>query len=342
MDEMTDSGKPERGTGASPLSDAMEMVFQTKLPIRPQEPSLHDYYGDLRQPPRLAKYVRYHEEIIRFADFDPNGKDVLEVGSGFGLVLLWLASSGARAHGIELVSWMVDDVHTYLARLPAELKNRITVRQGGASHLAYEDSRFDLVLSVEALSHYLDYQPFLGEAHRVLRRGGKLVVVDGNNGLNLSTRRYCERIWALHERDLDDENDPWLFVPKRQRMIRESFPQLDASEAHALALRTAGMVRDEIQDAVQGYLDSGKLPQNLYEPGQLSVHPEHEMVMERLFNPFSLAREIRSYGFETRLQGYWGGASGRPIVRTANRLLAAMSPVAMPTAPSFRIVATKH
>ena len=79
MDEMTDRRKPEHGTGASPLSDAIEMVFQTKLPIRPQEPSLHDYYGDLRQPPRLAKYVRYHEEIIRFADFDPNGKDVLEV-----------------------------------------------------------------------------------------------------------------------------------------------------------------------------------------------------------------------------------------------------------------------
>ena len=125
-------------------------------------------------------------------------------------------------------------------------------------------------------------------------------------------------------------------------MIRESFPQLDASEAHALALRTAGMVREEIQDAVQSYLDTGKLPQNLYKPGQLSVHPEHEMVMERLFNPFSLAREIRSHGFSVRLKGYWGGASGRPIVRAANQMLAAITPIAMPTAPSFRIVATKR
>ena len=112
--------------------------------------------------------------MLRFADFDPNGKKVLEVGSGFGLVLVWLASSGARAHGVELVSWMVDDVRTYLARLPAEIKNRITVRQAGASELPFDDSTFDLVLSIEALSHYLDYQPFLAEAHRVLRRGGKL------------------------------------------------------------------------------------------------------------------------------------------------------------------------
>lgn len=327
---------------ASPLSEAIELVFQTKLPERAGEPSFHDYYGDLRQPARLEKYVRYHKDMLRFADFDPNGKKVLEVGSGFGLVLVWLASSGARAHGVELVSWMVDDVRTYMPRLPAEIKNRITVRQAGASELPYDDSTFDLVLSIEALSHYLDYQPFLVEAHRVLRQGGKLLVVDGNNGLNPSTRRYCKRIWALHERDIVDQDDPWLFVTKRQRIIHESFPNLDASQTHALALRTAGMVREQIEKAVQTYLDNGKLPQSIYKHGQLSVHPEHEMVMERLFNPFSLAREIRSHGFETRLQGYWGGASGRPVVRSANRLLAAMSPVAMPTAPSFRIVATKR
>jgi ubiquinone/menaquinone biosynthesis C-methylase UbiE len=327
---------------ASPLSEAIKLVFQTKLPERPGEPSLHDYYGDLRQPARLEKYVRYHKDVLRFADFDPNGKEVLEVGSGFGLVLVWLAWSGAHAQGVELVSWMVDDVRTYLPRLPAEIKNCMTVRQGGASDLPYDDSIFDLVLSIEALSHYLDYQRFLVEAHRVLRQGGKLLVVDGNNALNPSTRRYCKRIWALHERDIVDQDDPWLFVPKRQRIIHESFPELDASQAHALALRTAGMVREDIRKAVRSYLENGELPANAYKPGRLSVHPEHEMVMERLFNPFSLAREIRSHGFETRLQGYWGGASGRPTVRMANRLLAAMSPVAMPTAPSFRIVATKH
>jgi SAM-dependent methyltransferase len=280
--------------------------------------------------------------MLRFAHVDPNGKKVLEVGSGFGLVLVWLASSGASAHGVEIVSWMVDDVRTYLTRLPAEIRNRMAVRQGGASELPYEDSSFDLVLSIEALSHYLGYQPFLAEAHRVLRRGGKLLVVDGNNGLNPFTRRHCRRIWALHERDTVDQDDPWLFVPKRQRIIHESFPELDSREAHVLAIRTAGMVREEIYESVHTYLDTGKLPENVYTTGQLSVHPEHEMVMERLFNPFSLAREIRSHGFTARLQGYWGGASGRPIVRAANRVLAAMSPVAMPTAPSFRIVAVKR
>jgi SAM-dependent methyltransferase len=267
---------------------------------------------------------------------------VLEVGSGFGLVLVWLASHGARAHGVEIVSWMVEDVRTYLVQLPTEIRDRMAVRQGTASRLPYEDSSFDLVLSIEALSHYLDYASFLAEAHRVLRKGGKLLVVDGNNCLNPFTRRYAKRIWALHERDIVDEDDPWLFVPKRQRIIQENFPELDASKAHTLALRTTGMVRSQISDAVNTYLDTGKLPENFYESGQLSVHPEHEMVMERLFNPFTLVTEIHSHGFEARVQGYWGGASGRPIVRAANRVLTAMSRVTMPIAPSFRIVAVKR
>jgi SAM-dependent methyltransferase len=324
------------------FSASIERIFETNLPARPNEPALHAYFvGDPRRPEWLERFSRYHEHMLRFADFDPDGKNVLEVGSGFGLVLVWLASRGAYAHGVEIVSWMVDDVRTYLVRLPAEIRDRVSVREGRASHLPHEDSSLDLVLSIEALSHYLDYEPFLSEAHRVLRQGGKLLVVDGNNGLNPFTRRYCKHIWALHERDIVSQEDPWLFVPKRQRIIQESF-RLSATEAHALALRTAGMVRGQIHDAVRDYIESGKLPQSIYEPGQLSVHPEHEMVMERLFNPFALAREIRSHGFDARIQGYWGGASGSAILRAANRVLAALSPATMPTARAFRIVAIKR
>jgi ubiquinone/menaquinone biosynthesis C-methylase UbiE len=329
-------------TDRSTLEAAIDCIADTTFPTRANEPSLHSYFGDLRRPGWLARFTRYHEELLRFAGFDPDGKRVLEVGSGFGLVLVWLAARGARAHGVEIVRWMVEDVHTYFDRLPGEIQGRMDIRQGNASKLPHEDSSVDLVLSIEALSHYLEYEPFLDEAHRVLRQGGKLLVADGNNGLNPLVRRYAKRIWAQHERDVVDHDDPWLFVPKRQRIIEESFPEVSTSEAHELALRTSGLVRSQIVEAVGTYQDTGKLPEAVYKPGQLSVHPEHEMVMERLFNPFALGREIRSHGFETRVQGYWGGAGGRPIVRAANRVLAAASRLTMPTAPSFRIVAVKR
>ena len=249
---------------------------------------------------------------------------------------------GARAHGLELVSWKVDDVLTYLTRLPADVQDRVTVRQGSAAEMPYGDSTFDLVLAIEAVSHYLDYRKFLIEAHPVIRPGGRLLIVDGNNGLNPTVRRHCRHIWALHERDIVDVDDPWLFVPKRQRIIEETFARLDAKTSHALALRTSGMVRGEIVEAVSAYLETATLPGQRYQRGQLSVHPEHEMVMERLLNPFWLAREIRSLGFGVKVRGYWGGASGRPILRTTNRMLAALTPLAIVTARSFRIVAVKQ
>jgi hypothetical protein len=102
------------------------------------------------------------------------------------------------------------------------------------------------------------------------------------------------------------------------------------------------VIRSEIVEAVRGYLETGEMPNQVYEPGQLTVHPEDEMVMGRLLNPFGLARELRSRGFDVTVRGYWGGASGRPILRTANRLLAALSPLTMFTARSFRIVAVKR
>jgi ubiquinone/menaquinone biosynthesis C-methylase UbiE len=326
-----------------PFAEAVEFIFGMEFPSRPGEPALRSYYGDLRDPSRLQEFNRYHEDMLRFAGFDPAGKDVLEVGSGFGVVLVWLALRGAKVQGVELVPWMVDDVRSYLELLPVETPHVVTVRQGSASRLPQPDSSVDLVLAIETVSHYLEYKPFLAEAHRVLRPGGKLLVIDGNNGLNPAIRRHCTRVWARHERDLPAaDDDPWLFVPKRQQIIQEAFPEIDAERAHTLALRTAGLIRAEIVEAVRGYLATGDLPDHPYKRGRLTVHPEHEMVMERLFNPFALAGELRSLGFTTKVQGYWGGARGAPALRAANRVLATLSALTIFSARSLRIVATKR
>ena len=310
------------------LSDLVDRIFETTFPARPNEPSLQGYYGDLRDPRALEEYVRYHDDLLRFANFDPNGTNVLDVGSGFGLVLVWLASRGAYAHGLEIVPWMVDDVHMYLTRLPTEIQDRVTDRQGSASQIPYGDSSFDLVLAIEAVSHYLDYAHFLTEAHRVLRPGGKLLIIDGNNGLNPMIRRHCKHIWALHERDMVDDEDPWLFVPKRQRIIEENFPQLDATDAHALALRTAGLVRGQIIESVCSVSGDGRTTwQRVRVRAAFGSPGTEEIVMERLFNPYALGRELHSHGFDVTIQGYWGGASGSPFLRSANRVLATLSPL---------------
>jgi SAM-dependent methyltransferase len=212
-----------------------------------------------------------------------------------------------------------------------------------ATELPYEDETFDAVMSNEAISHYLEYERFIGEAHRVLRPGGTLLVTDGNNSVNPLIRWHNRKIWAEHERDEPREEDsPWFFVTRREDIIREVFPEIGHDEAHELALRTAGMVRGEILEAVQEYLAGGPKPESFWKPGTLTVHPDMEQVIERLMNPYGLALKLRRTGFRVRLRGHWGGASGRKLLRFADAVLAALTPLTLPSARGFWIAARKR
>lgn len=331
----------------------IDEIARIEFTVTPGEPTPQSYYADLLGPPgaerdrALDRYVRYYLDLFELAGRSPQSLRVLEAGTGFGLGLVLLAALGAEhASGVEIVPWEVDFARLARGSLPDDVRPRVEPVVGDATDLPYPSESFDTVLSLEAISHYLDYRPFLDEAHRVLRPGGVLVVSDGNNGLDPLKRRATRRVWASHEIDpradaIERPNSPWLFVPKRERIVAETDPTLNPDVVHELALRTSGMVRLQIEEAVRTYVERGTLPDSRYRPGTLTVHPDQEMVMERFFNPFALAREIAGHGFDVRVRGHWGGANGSRLVRIANGVLASASRITMPTARGFRIAAYK-
>ncbi len=343
----------------SPLEDVRSVYARTieavrALPFdyRPNEPTPHGYYGHLLDEPsplqreHVDRRIRYFRDVFEFAGRPPEGIAVLEGGSCFGLGLVLLACLGAaKVRGIEIVPWMVEFAQRARDILPPALRGRIEAVAGSVNDLPFADGEFDVILSLEAISHYLDYRPFLAEAHRVLRPGGVLVVSDGNNGLNPLIRSKTAAMWASHEVDpgprSTDTDSPFLFVPRRQQIIEAAFPALEVEEAHRLALHTSGMVREQIVDAIRDYLETGRLPRGPYRRGELSIHPDHEVAMERLFNPYALGKEIESYGFRCKVRGHWAGASGKKLHRVAQRVLAAMGPLTIVTARGFRIAAYK-
>jgi len=102
--------------------------------------------------------------------------DVLELacGNGFNLRLLAARHPQAQLVGIDLVAAQV-------RRANASLKDSSRARAvvGDFHALAFADASQDCVFVVESLCHATDLPRALGEIARVLRPGGRLVVVDG-------------------------------------------------------------------------------------------------------------------------------------------------------------------
>jgi len=57
---------------------------------------------------------------------------------------------------------------------------RLHLVQGDSQRLPFEDNSFDLITCTHSFHHYPQQHKVLAEMHRVLRRGGRLLILDGN------------------------------------------------------------------------------------------------------------------------------------------------------------------
>ena len=124
----------------------------------------------------LVEEHRYKKEwhIPTAADF-ANSKNlsVLEVGCGLGTDGAQFAKAGAKYTGIDLTDAAVD-----LAKRRFELFNLPgAFRVADAERLLFANNSFDIVYSHGVLHHTPDTAAAVREIHRVLRPGGKAVIM---------------------------------------------------------------------------------------------------------------------------------------------------------------------
>lgn len=121
-------------------------------------------------------FQRYPLQMYHFlaTKADLKGKLVLEVGSGRGGGARYIASSMEPSSytGLDLAQNAVT-----LANRIHQVKNLKFV-QGSAESLPFEDNSLDVVINVESCHAYGNVDKFFSEVKRVLKPGGKFLMVD--------------------------------------------------------------------------------------------------------------------------------------------------------------------
>lgn len=102
---------------------------------------------------------------------------VLDVGCGTGLFASHLreAFPSARVWGVDLVPGMLAKGRDRWRRLA----EHVTPVQGDSERLPFADGAFDLITCANSFHHYPHQDRAVAEMHRVLRPGGRLMLVDG-------------------------------------------------------------------------------------------------------------------------------------------------------------------
>ncbi|BAY91899.1 MULTISPECIES: methyltransferase domain-containing protein [unclassified Tolypothrix] len=137
----------------------------------------HGYYGPdgTEKKDRRQAQIDLIEELLHWAEVE-TAENILDVGCGIGGSSLYLAEKfHAKATGITLSPVQANRATERAQKL--NLSDRSQFLVADAQEMPFADNSFDLVWSLESGEHMPNKIKFLQECYRVLKPGGKLIMV---------------------------------------------------------------------------------------------------------------------------------------------------------------------
>lgn len=127
----------------------------------------------------LGRDQAWRRYAVRAADVTP-GAQVLDVACGTGdLTEAFARSAAAHVIGVDFTAEMLDIARRKQPRrLPAVAAAKVSYEQGDAMALRFPDAQFDVVSIAFGIRNVLEPARALSEFARVLKPGGRLIVLE--------------------------------------------------------------------------------------------------------------------------------------------------------------------
>ena len=121
-------------------------------------------------------YMGFYPYLQGYLDrLAPEGRNVLEIGLGFGTVGAILARQAGRYTGVDIAEGPVGMMNDRIRQLGIE--NCARAEEASVLALPFDGDVFDAVVSIGCLHHTGDLRRAVSEVRRVLRPGGRALVM---------------------------------------------------------------------------------------------------------------------------------------------------------------------
>ncbi len=182
--------------------------------------AIAEHYDLMNRVMTLGQDQRWRRQAVSAAQVGP-GSRALDVATGTGDLAFQLAETvgaGGEVVGVDVVPEMLS-----LARRKAgsEGINNVTFQLADALRVPFPDRSFDAVTCGFGVRNFDDYLEALREMARVVKPGGRVVILEMTPPRNELARAYMHHVVPVIGQILAHARDAYTYLPDSA----EAFPQ---------------------------------------------------------------------------------------------------------------------
>jgi demethylmenaquinone methyltransferase/2-methoxy-6-polyprenyl-1,4-benzoquinol methylase len=222
---MTVANAPDTSSTAAPAWSAAELADphaneQKQEKVRRMFAAIARRYDLNNRLHSMWRDQAWRRHAVRQAAVTP-ADAVLDVACGTGDLTEAMAAAGAaRVTGLDYTNEMLDVARRRLtAPGRADLAPRVTYMQGDAQALPFAEASFDVLSIAFGIRNVADPRRAFAEFHRVLRPGGRLVILEFGTPTNAPARWFnnffCKRVMPVTATLIaGDRSGAYRYLPK--------------------------------------------------------------------------------------------------------------------------------